>query len=368
MRQVLIVDNSITSLQLHEHIVRLTEIASPICFEDPVDAMGWCEGKSAEYAAITDTLSTLDWVAENLPYLILLDYEMPKMNGIEFLKQMRALPGFESVPTVMVSGMLDRDLSYQAFQAGATDILPKSLDSVALRTVIRSMVTLRERQLQINCYTHWLADEVKQATQQILERERDAILRLSMAAEFRDPETGAHLQRMSRYAHKIGIRLGLSEEDQWLLLEASPMHDVGKVGIPDHILLKSEKLTPVEYRIMQQHTRIGYKLLSDSDSQLMQAAAVIALTHHEKFDGTGYPNQLIGEQIPLFGRIVAVADVFDALTSVRPYKDAWPLEKARDWLIEQRGHHFDPMIVDAFLAEWSQVLEIHDEISEKPRR
>ena len=196
------------------------------------------------------------------------------------------------------------------------------------------------------------------ATEEIRRREQETILRLSRAAEFRDPETGDHLQRMAHYSWMIAVRLGLPPEQQQLILEAAPMHDVGKVGIPDHILLKPGKLDEAEFSIMKQHPVIGHQILSDSSSPLLQIAAVIAISHHEKYDGTGYPHGRKGEDIPLFGRIVAVADVFDALTSERPYKRAWSLEDAVVFLEEGCGSHFDPKCVQAFLTGWDQVVDI----------
>jgi putative two-component system response regulator len=212
----------------------------------------------------------------------------------------------------------------------------------------------------------WLAAEVAQATAEIAAREKEAILRLSRAAEYRDPETGSHLLRMSNYTRLIAEQLGLSPDEQELLLEASPMHDIGKVGTPDQILLKPGRLTPEEFEIMKQHATIGYEILRDSVSPLLQCAAKLAMAHHEKFDGSGYPQALAGEAIPLHGRIVAVADVFDALTSERPYKKAWTLEAAVDFLKSNSGSHFDPACVEALLAVWPQVLEIRARYYDEP--
>jgi putative two-component system response regulator len=188
---------------------------------------------------------------------------------------------------------------------------------------------------------------------------------MSRAAEFRDPETGAHIQRMAHYSQIIARGLDLEPRKQKLLLEAAPMHDVGKIGIPDYILLKPGKLTPEEMEVMKGHSRLGYELLQGSGSEILRAGAEIAISHHEKYDGTGYPNALKGTDIPLYGRIVAVADVFDALTSERPYKKAWPLEDAVRFLEEGRGKHFDPMCIEAFLAGWDDVIAIRQRFQDE---
>ncbi len=196
---------------------------------------------------------------------------------------------------------------------------------------------------------------MRKATAAVHAREQELLFRMSRAAEFRDPETGGHIQRMAHFSQLIAAGLGLSPGEQSLILQAAPMHDVGKIGIPDYILLKPGRLTPQEFELMKQHPRLGFELLDGSDSAILQAAAEIALTHHEKFDGTGYPSGLAGDEIPLYGRIVAVADVFDALTSERPYKKAWELERALDLLREGAGEHFDPACVSAFLSRLDEV-------------
>lgn len=201
--------------------------------------------------------------------------------------------------------------------------------------------------------------EMMSNTKNVVELEKEILLLLSRVADYRDPETAAHLQRMSRYAKLIAKNLGLSLEEQTIILEAAPLHDIGKLAVPDEILFKSGLLTPAEMETMKQHAPIGYEILKNSSSPLVLIAAEVALTHHEKFDGTGYPNRLKGEDIPLYGRIAAVADVFDALTSTRPYKAAWTLEDAAEYLREQSGKHFDPRCVDAFLCSWAQIVGIH---------
>jgi HD-GYP domain-containing protein (c-di-GMP phosphodiesterase class II) len=187
---------------------------------------------------------------------------------------------------------------------------------------------------------------------------RDTIHRLSAAAEYRDPETGHHLVRMSHYARIIAQHLGMSIEQQELIFDASPMHDVGKLGIPDIVLLKPGRFTPEERAVMMQHPRIGADILGDSDSELLQMSARIAISHHERFDGTGYPAQLKGEAIPIEGRIVALADVFDALSSKRVYKAAWDIEDVLAKIRQETGKHFDPVVVDAFFAGLVEILEI----------
>ncbi len=215
--------------------------------------------------------------------------------------------------------------------------------------------------LALNKSHKYLASEVRKATAKLVEQERETIFCLAKAAEYRDPETGAHILRMAHYSKHIARVLGLPEAQQDLLLQAAPMHDIGKVGTPDMILLKPGKLTPEEFAVMKQHATIGHAVLSANSSPLLQVAAEIAYTHHEKYDGNGYPRGLKGDDIPLFGRIVAVADVFDALTSERPYKKAWSVEDASSLIKEGAGSHFDPACVSAFFTDFASVLRIKDQ-------
>lgn len=283
---------------------------------------------------------------------------MPEMDGLEFIRRVREQPHNREVPIVMVTADSEREVRYRALELGANDFLNKPVDKVELLARVKNLLALRRSQRQLRNRAHWLTGEVKKATAEIRERERDTIFRLSRAAEYRDPETGSHIVRMAHYSRLIARNLGLSGDDQELLFEAAPMHDIGKVGIPDGILLKPGRLDEEEFKLMKQHSAFGFEILQGSQSRLMQAAAEIALTHHERYDGGGYPRGLAGDEIPLFGRIVAVADVFDALTSERPYKKAWPLEQAMTLLKESAGSHFDADCVAAFLQNWESVLEI----------
>lgn len=237
-----------------------------------------------------------------------------------------------------------------------TDFLNKPLDNTEFLARAKNMLALRQSHKKLLDHASWLADEVRKATAQIVAQEREMIFTLAKAAEYRDPETGAHILRMAHYSKHIARKLGLSVEQQELLLEAAPMHDIGKVGIADMILLKPGKLTEQEFSIMKKHAVIGAQILATSSSPLLKVAAEIAHAHHEKFDGSGYPRGLEGEAIPLFGRIVAVADVFDALTSERPYKKAWSIEKATELIREGAGKHFDPVCVQAFFSDFDDVL------------
>jgi putative two-component system response regulator len=227
------------------------------------------------------------------------------------------------------------------------------------------MLALRQSHKKLMNHAAWLAEEVSKATAKIKEQERETIFCLAKAAEYRDPETGAHILRMAHYSKHIASMLGLSIEQQNLLLEASPMHDIGKVGIPDSILLKPSKLTDEEFAFMKHHAVIGYELLNTSRFPLLQVAAEIAYTHHEKFDGSGYPRGLSGNNIPLFGRIVAVADVFDALTSERPYKKSWDVEQSSQLLKDGSGRHFDPCCVEAFFKNFDDVMEIKNKFMDE---
>lgn len=303
---------------------------------------------------------------------VLLDVMMPEMSGLELCRRIRENDATVHTPVVFVTAAIDREFRREARAAGADDFLSKPFDEIELLARVQNSVRVklyyeslaRERN-DLRDQMAQRAHELESATNQ-LERVRvelqvarsETILRLARAAEFRDDETAAHLQRMSHYCHLIARKKGLDEYTCEMLRVASPMHDVGKIGIPDNILLKPGRLTPDEYQIMKQHAEIGYQILSGSDSPLVKLAANIAHTHHEKWDGSGYPQGLQGEQIPIEGRIAAVADVFDALTSERPYKKAWSNEDAVDLLSKGRGAHFDPELVDLFLHSMDEVLEI----------
>lgn len=339
MALVLAVDDNATNLALLEALLAKLPAVETIALDDPALALEWCR--------------------DNRPDLILLDYMMPEIDGLEFMRRLALLPGRKETPVIMITADLERAVRYEALELGARDFLNKPLDRAEFTARVKNQLALIDAEKKLSDRAAWLAEEVAKATADILAREKEAILRLSRAAEYRDPETGAHLVRMSSYSRLIAARLGLSSAEQELILEASPMHDVGKVGIPDAILLKPGRLDEDEFRIMKRHAEIGHEILRDSPAPLLQAAAIIALSHHEKFDGSGYPRGLAGEAIPLHGRIVAVADVFDALTSARPYKRPWPLAEARAFLERNAGAHFDPSCVAAFLASWQDVLEIH---------
>ena len=338
MPHVIVVDDNTTNLTLFRHLLQKLDGVTVDCFQDPLQAISWC--------------------TEHEPDLILLDYMMPQVDGLEVIRRLRTNAGRAEIPIVMVTADTESEVRHRALELGAQDFLNKPVDNIELRARVRNLLALRKSQRQLSDRAAWLAEEVKKATLEIAAREKEAILRLSRAAEYRDPETGAHLLRMSNYARLIAAKLGMPETEQELLLQAAPMHDVGKVGISDQILLKPGRLTAAEYEVMKQHAAIGYEILRDSASPLLQCAATVALTHHEKFDGTGYPSGLKGEAIPLWGRIVAVADVFDALTSARPYKKPWTLEDAANFLKKGSGAHFDPTCVEAFFSAWPEVLAI----------
>ena len=313
----------------------------------------------AQFVSFTDPLAALDHARSQRVDLVVVDYLMPEMNGLEFIAAFRALEGADSIPLLMITAHDEKDVRYRALEAGAYDFLPKPVDAAEFVARARNLLKLREASLRLVDHAAWLTREVELATREIRERERETVMSLVKAAGYRDYETGAHISRVAHYAYLIAQGLQLSAQDQVLVLDAAAMHDIGKVGIPDHILLKPGRLDEAEMAIMREHPSLGHDLLKGSSSRLLQAGAIIALGHHEKFDGSGYPQGLGGEDIPLFGRIVAVADVFDALTSERPYKKPWALEEAADYLRAQRGLHFDPQCVDVFLHAWPEVVQVH---------
>jgi len=347
---IVAVDDTPTNLLLYRHLFKAEPNWQVVTFDDPKAALAYFARPAAEAPAD----------------LVLLDYMMPEIDGLSLFGALRDYAHRQDLPVVIVTAADEREIRYEALSAGVNDFLLKPIDKTELLTRVRNLLALFDAKRKLADRAAWLAEEVRKATAALRAREVEVIDRLSRAAEFRDPETGYHIQRMANYSELIARQLGLSEADCELLRTAAPMHDVGKVGIPDSILLKPGRLTPEEFEVMKRHAEYGYRILKESDSPLLQVAALIAWTHHEKWDGSGYPRGLVGEAIPLFGRIVAVADVFDALTSARPYKPAWPLERALNLLREERGRHFDPACVDAFFATLDAILEVKRRFADEP--
>src|SRR6185503_6225087 len=244
--------------------------------------------------------------------------------------------------------------------------LTKPVDARECLARCRNLLTLRRQQLALEDRRRLLEHMVEDATREVREREKEALLRLARAGEFRDEETGYHLIRMSRYSRLIAHAIGLDADEVETVELAAPLHDIGKIGIPDQILLKPDRLDAAEWEVMRRHPVIGHEILKGSASKYVRMGALIALGHHEKYDGSGYPNGLVGDHIPLSARIVAVADVYDALTSVRPYKPAWPSEQAFEHLGSQAGRHFDPRMLEAFLGLRKEVIQVQNEWRDPP--
>jgi putative two-component system response regulator len=305
----------------------------------------------------------LERLAKDTADLVLLDIKMPGKSGVEVLPRIRS--ECPDTAVIMISGVIDTDIAIRCMNEGAYDYLikPFNLDEV----VLSAERALEKRNLQIEnrAYQEHLEEmveertiELKQAIEKIKLASLDTIHRLARAAEYRDEDTGAHIKRIGQYSASIAREMGLSYSEVENITYAAPMHDVGKIGIPDRILLKPGELEPGEWEIMKEHTTIGAQILHGADAEFIKVAEVIALTHHEKWDGSGYPKGLRGSRIPLAGRIVAISDVFDALTSKRPYKDAYPIEESFEIIKENRGTHFDPDIVDAFFGSKREIIAI----------
>jgi len=308
-------------------------------------------------------------VREVPPDLILLDVIMPKMNGFEVAKRLKEDDNTRAIPIVMVTSLDAAEDRAKAFDAGADDFLSKPIDKTELKARVQSLLKVKAYNDHMRDYQQELEAEVAQKTKELsqaLEKVKGAsletIYRLSRAAETKDEDTGAHIQRVSRYAAAVARRMGLDEQTAEDILYAAPMHDVGKIGTPDHILQKPGRLIQEEWEIMKQHAAIGARILEGSNAEFIKLAEVIALTHHEQWSGAGYSRGLRGREIPLAGRIAAIADVFDALTSKRPYRrEPLSLQEALSWIERERGKHFDPEVVEAFLAALEEILSVREE-------
>jgi two-component system, response regulator RpfG len=304
----------------------------------------------------------LEYARQNRVDMVLTDFKLPEFDGIELVKQIRGLSHCVDIPIVVITVVDDRQVRYTALEAGATDFLIKPLDEHETRARCANLLELRRHKIVLSDQARVLQYQVDKSVSEIHERELETLSKLAKAGEFRDKTTGNHLMRMARYSGLIAHNLGLGTEMIHVIEVAAPMHDIGKIGIPDSVLIKEGPLTSSELETMRTHPRIGYDILKGSPSKYLSMGSIIALGHHEKFDGTGYPNGLHGEDIPVVARIVAVADVFDALVSKRPYKHAWPIDEGIDFLKSQRAKHFDPKCVDAFLADRTKIDAIYSEL------
>lgn len=302
-------------------------------------------------AALNGELALKIAQSSNKPDLILLDVMMPEINGYDVCRKLKSNPATASIPVIFVTAKSEVEDEQTGFALGAVDYITKPVSPPLVLARVKTQLSLYDQ-------ARHLEHLVKQRTEELNETRLEIIRRLGRAAEYKDNETGMHVIRMSWYSRFLAEEYGMEPEWCELLFNAAPMHDIGKIGIPDSVLLKPGKLDAEEWEIMQKHVEFGGEIIGDHDSPILQMAKEIALGHHEKWNGKGYPNGLSGTDIPLTARIVAIADVYDALSSERPYKKAWPEEKVIALLEEEAGQHFDPDLVPKFIKCLPRVHEI----------
>jgi putative two-component system response regulator len=341
---ILIVDDEAANLKLLDKMLRAQGYQNLMLLSDPREVIGNYQKARAD--------------------LILLDINMPHLDGYQVMDQLKALNDPLLPPIVILTAQSGKDYLLRALAGGARDFITKPFDRNELLMRVRNLLDAHLAHRILHDQKSVLENMVRMRTAELRNTRLQVVQRLGMAAEYRDEETGSHILRMSHISALLARVIGWSEADIELILNASPMHDIGKIGIPDAILLKPGKFEPHEWEIMKTHAVIGGKLLDGDDSDLMRMAQQIAISHHEKWDGSGYPNGLAGEAIPQAGRIAALADVFDALTSARPYKKAWTVEAAVGLIKENSGTHFDPNLVDVFLQNLSGIMEIRERFTE----
>lgn len=346
---VVIVDDQPSARTLLRHIVQ--DIGPQIQAHDfgvPEEALNWCE--------------------DNRPDLLLLDYRMPGMDGLELARAFRKPLRNRDVPIVLVTVVGDEPVRQAALDAGVIDFLVKPIRPREMRSRFRNLLQLRQQSESVKQRALSLEQRLLASMHEVEERERETLSRLARAIEFRDAGTSAYLERMAHVAGLIAEGLGLPEEQVHLIELAAPLHDIGKIAIPDAILMKPGPLHDDERERMKEHPRIGYQLLQDSQNRFIQIGAQIALRHHEHWNGAGYPDGLAGDEIPIEARIVTVADVFDALLSPRPYKEAWSIAKALEFIGAQSGAMLDPACVRALMNNLPRLYDICDRYSHVARR
>ncbi|WP_306149381.1 MULTISPECIES: two-component system response regulator [unclassified Roseibium] len=306
------------------------------------------------------------------PDLILLDVMMPGIDGYEVCRRLKHTPETADIPVIFITAMGEVENESHGLELGAVDYITKPISPAVVKARVRTHLSLRQARNELKDQNRKLevkvaerTEELRHINEELLNTRLEIIRRLGRASEYKDNETGLHVIRMSHYSRILAAAYGMPAEQVEMLFQAAPMHDIGKIGIPDRILLKPGKLDDDEWRLMRKHPEIGAGIIGDQDSPLLTVARSIALTHHEKWNGQGYPHGLKGEDIPIEGRICAVADVFDALTTARPYKAAWPVERAVKLLEEEAGDHFDPSLVPLFINNLDAILAIRDKWAEK---
>jgi putative two-component system response regulator len=342
--RILIVDDETVNLKLLDRVLRGQGYESLVLVQDPREVI-------TQYQAAR-------------PDLILLDINMPHLDGYQVMEQLKALNDPLLPPIVILTAQQSKDYLFRALAGGARDFVSKPFDRNELLMRVRNLLDARLAHRVLYNQNDVLEQMVRERTEELHHTRLRVVQRLGMAAEYRDEETGNHILRMSHICALLARETGCDDAECDLILNASPMHDIGKIGIPDAILLKPGRLEAKEWEIMKTHATIGAKLLDGDESDLMCMARDIAYSHHEKWDGSGYPNGLSGEDIPMVGRIAALADVFDALTSERPYKKAWTVEASVDLIRENSGKHFDPLLVEIFLRELPRIVAIREQFSE----
>jgi putative two-component system response regulator len=318
---------------------------------ESIDVLRGVLSENYQVKAAINGQSALRVAAQLKPDLVLLDVMMPDMDGYEVCRRLKGDPSTSKIPIIFVTTLSDVTNEARGLELGAVDYVTKPYVPALVRSRVSTHIALHHQNLI-------LEELVDRRTEELFETRLEIIRRLGRAAEYRDNETGMHVIRMSHYARLIALAYGMTESEANLVMHVAPMHDIGKLGVPDSVLLKPGRLEPEEWEIMKRHTVIGAEILGGHDSELLSYARVVALRHHERWDGLGYPGGLRGEEIPLMARIVALADVFDALTSVRPYKPAWRVEDAAAQIRKNSGVQFEPAVAAAFLEVLPSCLDV----------
>jgi len=328
---------------------------------DNIDVLGGILKENYKMKFATNGEKALSIARAKKPLdLILLDIEMPDIDGYEVCRQLKQHESTKKIPVIFVTAKSEAEAEERGFKVGGVDYITKPVNPAIVRERVKTHLALYDQNRVLEEKVKERTSQLSEAFETIKNASMDTINRLSRAAEYKDEDTGAHILRMTHYSASVARAMGVDEATVESILYAAPMHDIGKIGIPDRILLKPGKLDADEWKIMIQHAEIGAKILEGSDANFIKLGSQIALTHHEKWNGTGYPQGLKKDKIPLAGRIVAIADVFDALTTKRPYKEPFSLEKSYSIIIENRGSHFDPDVVDAFFKVEDEILEIKE--------